>query len=70
MTKIVKRSLTISGHSTSISLEEPFWRELRRIAEGRGISLAALVAAVDTERQSNLSSALRVFVLESVRAGQ
>ena len=57
MTKIVKRSLKIAGHSTSISLEEPFWRLLRHVAEKKGLGIAALVEA-------NLSSAVRVHLLE------
>jgi predicted DNA-binding ribbon-helix-helix protein len=65
MVKIVKRSLKIAGHSTSISLEEPFWRLLRRVAEEQNLGLAALVEAIDRERQgSNLSSAVRVHLLE------
>ncbi|MEQ9813634.1 MAG: ribbon-helix-helix domain-containing protein [Azospirillaceae bacterium] len=63
-----KRSVTIAGHRTSISLEEPFWRHLKRLAEADGMSLAALVRSVDTARAGetdppNLSSALRVYVL-------
>jgi predicted DNA-binding ribbon-helix-helix protein len=62
---VVKRSLTIAGHRTSVSLEEAFWRRLQRIAAGRGLSVSALAAAVDAERgEANLSSALRVHVLE------
>ena len=65
MPKIIKRSLKIAGHSTSISLEEPFWRLLRRVAEERNLGLAALVETIDRERQgSNLSSAVRVHLLE------
>jgi len=64
-----KRSISIRGHRTSFSLEEPFLDELSRMAAERGIALAALVAEIDAERPrgSNLSSALRVFVLEEVR---
>jgi predicted DNA-binding ribbon-helix-helix protein len=64
-----KRSISIRGHRTSFSLEEPFFDELSRMAAERGIALAALVAEIDAERPrgSNLSSALRVFVLEEVR---
>jgi predicted DNA-binding ribbon-helix-helix protein len=65
-----KRSVLIAGHRTSISLEEPFWRALREIAARRGVSLNALVAGIDAARQGNLSSALRVFVLERCRAGE
>lgn len=62
---VKKRSLTISGHRTSISLEASFWEALKRIAAAEGCSLAALAARIDRERgAANLSSALRVFVLE------
>jgi predicted DNA-binding ribbon-helix-helix protein len=68
---VVKRSVTIRGHRTSFSLEEPFFEALAEIASRRAMSLAALVAEVDDARpkDANLSSALRVFVLEDVRAG-
>jgi predicted DNA-binding ribbon-helix-helix protein len=63
---IVKRSLTISGHRTSISLEDAFWRRLRALAAERAQSLSALIAEIDASRgNANLSSAIRVFVLES-----
>jgi predicted DNA-binding ribbon-helix-helix protein len=64
-----KHSVTIRGHRTSFSLEDPFVDELRAISLARGITLAALVASVDEERprQANLSSALRIFVLDQVR---
>lgn len=66
---VIKRSLLIAGHSTSVSVEEPFWAELKRIAAVRGMSLAALVAEVDQGRKrQNLSSAIRVFVLREVGA--
>lgn len=64
---IVKRSVAISGHRTSVSLEAPFWKAIGRIAAARGLSVQALVAQVDAGRGAqNLSSALRVHVLESV----
>jgi predicted DNA-binding ribbon-helix-helix protein len=67
--RVTKRSIQIAGHRTSISLEEAFWIELRAIAEDRSQSVAALVCEIDAGRgQSNLSSALRVFVLETVRS--
>jgi predicted DNA-binding ribbon-helix-helix protein len=69
-----KRSVVIAGHRTSISLEEAFWVALRGIAARRGLSMNALVAAVDAERPSeqpgNLSSALRVFILDCYRRGE
>jgi len=58
-----KRSITIHGHRTSVSLEEPFWIILRAIAVERGLSLANLVQIIDKERSGSLSSALRLFVL-------
>jgi predicted DNA-binding ribbon-helix-helix protein len=65
---IVKRSISIAGHRTSISLEEPFWEELRAIASDRGVSVQALVGSIDAGRgEQNLSSAIRVFVLRALR---
>ena len=58
-----KRSITIPGHRTSVSLEEPFWTILRAIAVQRGLSLASLVQMIDRERNGALSSALRLFVV-------
>jgi predicted DNA-binding ribbon-helix-helix protein len=66
---VIKRSLTIAGHATSISLEEPFWAELKSVAKARGMSLASLVGEIDGSRgRTNLSSALRVHVLETVQS--
>lgn len=63
---LVKRSLTISGHRTSISLEDAFWLRMKILASRRALSLSALVAQIDAARgESNLSSAIRVFVLET-----
>jgi predicted DNA-binding ribbon-helix-helix protein len=68
---ILKRSLAIAGHHTSISLEAPFWDGLKRLARERGISLAALVAEIDAGRQhGNLSSAIRLHVLDAAKAGR
>jgi predicted DNA-binding ribbon-helix-helix protein len=68
MILVVKRSIVIDGHKTSVSLEEPFWLELKDIAEGRNVTLSSLVAAIDADRhKGNLSSAIRLFVLENVR---
>ena len=65
-TALVKRSLTIRGHRTSISLEDTFWLQMKALAERREISLSALVAEIDAARGgANLSSAIRVFVLEA-----
>jgi predicted DNA-binding ribbon-helix-helix protein len=65
--RIIKRSVTIAGHRTSISLENIFWQELQNIAQARNQSLAALIAEIDAERSGNLSSAVRVFVLEALK---
>lgn len=63
--RVVKHSVVIAGHRTSVSLEDAFWRALKDIAARDAVSLAALIARVDAGRgSSNLSSALRVFVLE------
>lgn len=62
-----KRSIVIAGHATSVSLEPEFWDALREIAEARALSLNQLVAEIDQERAGNLSSAVRVFVLNAWR---
>ena len=64
-TRVTKHSMLIAGHSTSISLEDAFWQRLRHVAAARGLAVAALVAAIDAGRgEANLSSAIRVFLLE------
>jgi predicted DNA-binding ribbon-helix-helix protein len=69
--RVIKRSLVIAGHRTSISIEDAFWRRLRRIALERGLSLNRLAALIDATRgDANLSSAIRVFVLEAEGAGR
>ncbi len=66
---VVKRSVAIAGHRTSVSLEEPFWEALNAIAGERGQALQALIGEIDSLRDGqNLSSALRVFVLTAVQA--
>jgi predicted DNA-binding ribbon-helix-helix protein len=61
---VVKRSVVVGGHKTSVSLEEAFWNSLHEIAEERDMTRSALVAEIDTARRfANLSSAIRVFVL-------
>ena len=68
MPRPVKRSFTIAGHRTSISIEAPFWAALRQAAEAERTTVAALVAAIDKERgTSGLSSAVRVWVLDYFR---
>jgi predicted DNA-binding ribbon-helix-helix protein len=65
---VVKRSIVIGGHKTSVSLEEAFWSGLKEIASQRNASLSELVATIDTERElGNLSSAIRLFVLSFYR---
>jgi predicted DNA-binding ribbon-helix-helix protein len=62
---VIKRSIIIGRHKTSVSLEDDFWNALRDIAHGRGETLSHLIASIDANRQTaNLSSALRVFVLQ------
>jgi predicted DNA-binding ribbon-helix-helix protein len=60
---IRKRSIIIAGQKPSISLEDEFWDDLRRIAGGRDATLSDLVAIIDADRHGNLSSAIRLFVL-------
>ena len=65
---IKKRSVEIAGHRTSLSLEEAFWRALKRLAAQDGVSINRLIARIDRERAGNLSSAVRVYVLERIEA--
>jgi len=66
--QVVKRSIVIAGHKTSVSLEDAFWKGLKEIAATRNIPLSDLVSTIDNERQhGNLSSAIRLFVLDHYR---
>jgi predicted DNA-binding ribbon-helix-helix protein len=66
---VVKRSIVIGGHKTSVSLEEPFWLGLKEIAHHQQMTLSTMVGNIDTKRQQgNLSSAIRLFVLHAVRS--
>jgi predicted DNA-binding ribbon-helix-helix protein len=66
---VVKRSIVLAGHKTSVSLEDEFWRGLKEIAGKRLVTLSTLVDTIDAQRQQgNLSSALRLFVLEFYRS--
>ena len=66
---IVKRSVAIGGHKTSVSLEDVFWQSLREIAEQRGTTLSAVLDDIDAHRKnSNLSSHIRMFVLDYYRS--
>ena len=62
-----KHSVIISGHSTSLSLEPEFWAELRSIAGDKKIPVAKLIEQIDNTRQGNLSAAVRVYVLKSLK---
>lgn len=63
--RVLKRSIVVGRHKTSVSLEDVFWNELRAIAQDLGVHLSQLVARIDAERQhGNLSSAIRLFVFE------
>ncbi len=65
---VVKRSIVIAGHKTSVSLEDAFWKGLKEIAGSRHMTLSDLVSTIDTDRQhGNLSSAIRLFVLDHYR---
>jgi predicted DNA-binding ribbon-helix-helix protein len=69
--QVVKRSIMIDGHKTSISLEDAFWSCLTEIAHAERATLSELVAKIDkTRKKGNLSSAVRLFVLDCVRNGQ
>lgn len=66
---VVKRSIVIAGHKTSVSLEDAFWTALKEIAGLRDMTLSDLVASIDTDRRhGNLSSAIRIFILDYYRA--
>ncbi len=65
---VKKRSVEIAGHRTSLSLEQAFWRALKRIAAQDGVSINRLIERIDRERAGNLSSAVRMYVLERIEA--
>jgi predicted DNA-binding ribbon-helix-helix protein len=66
---VVKRSVVVDGHKTSVSLEQAFWNGLKEIASSRKVTLSELVGSIDSGReQGNLSSAIRLFVLDHYRA--
>ena len=65
---VAKRSIMLRGHKTSVSLEDAFWKELKQIANARDMTSSDLVEVIDAERQHcNLSSAIRLFVLDHYR---
>lgn len=66
---VVKRSIVVAGHKTSVSLEEAFWSGMKEISSLRNMTLSELVGEIDTNRQQgNLSSAIRLFVLDYFRS--
>jgi predicted DNA-binding ribbon-helix-helix protein len=66
---VVKRSIVVAGHKTSVSLEEAFWSGMKEISSARGMTLSELVGEIDDGRkQGNLSSAIRLFVLDYYRS--
>ena len=65
---VVKRSIVVGGHKTSVSLEEAFWTSMKGISHERSVTLSELVGEIDGNRQQgNLSSAIRLFVLDHFR---
>jgi predicted DNA-binding ribbon-helix-helix protein len=66
---VVKRSIMLAGHKTSVSLEDAFWQGLKEIANRRKMSGSALIGTIDAQRgEGNLSSAIRLFVLDHFRS--
>jgi predicted DNA-binding ribbon-helix-helix protein len=65
---VIKRSIVVSGHKTSVSLEDAFWDALKKIAAGRDMTLTEVVAVIDAGREhANLSSAIRLYILDFYR---
>jgi len=62
-----KHSVIITGHPTSLSIEDEFWEELKHLAKRQEKSLTQLIEQIDNQRKSNLSSALRVYVLKALK---
>ncbi len=62
-----RRSLTVGGHKTSVSLEDALWKELRAVADERNVSVSELVNRIDIKGKRNLSSAIRQFVSNTRR---
>jgi predicted DNA-binding ribbon-helix-helix protein len=66
---VVKRSIIVGGHKTSVSLEEPFWSSMKEISQELSVTLSELVSEIDRNRQQgNLSSAIRLFVLDHFKS--
>jgi predicted DNA-binding ribbon-helix-helix protein len=64
---VEKRSVLVAGHRTSVSLEPEFWEALKEVATRRRLSLNQMVAEIDADRNGNLSSAIRVFILKGLQ---
>jgi predicted DNA-binding ribbon-helix-helix protein len=65
---VIKRSIVVSGHKTSVSLEDAFWNALKEIAKARNVTVSELVDTINSEREhENLSSTIRLFVLGAYR---
>lgn len=67
MTEVKKRSVDIAGHRTSVSIEAEFWEALAALAQRKKTSVSALIAAIDSARKGNLSSAIRIYVLKELQ---
>ena len=69
-TRPIKRSLTLKGHRTSVSLEDPFWLAFRQISEDKKVAINALAAEIDEARgfEVGLASAIRIYVLQHLQA--
>ncbi|MEK9684117.1 MAG: ribbon-helix-helix domain-containing protein [Rhodospirillaceae bacterium] len=67
MIGIHKRSISVAGHRTSVSLEEEFWTELSAIAASRNLSISRLITEIDAKKTTNLSSEIRLFVLNNLK---
>ncbi|MEM9469115.1 MAG: ribbon-helix-helix domain-containing protein [Pseudomonadota bacterium] len=63
---IVKHSVVIAGHATSVSIEKPFWDAFKKLTDDQGLSINQLVTQIDEARSINLSSAIRLYVLKSL----
>ncbi len=68
MSALVRRTVTLAGHRTSVALEPVFWEEIEAAASRHGCTVGALIAEIDTRRSASLASALRVHVVEALRA--
>ncbi len=68
-TTVKKRSVVVGGHRTSISLEQAFWEALQQVAASEGKTINQMVSDIDSARSGNLSSAIRVWVLDRAKEG-